>query len=240
MALRSTSEGIRPSLKIAAAFLVGVAIVVVWLLLPGAGNPVATGHGEVRDAPRGSRGPSNGFRGPSSRRGDWDPESGWSGAAQTLGAGLEPSRDDADPQLVAMNRSHGGGGDAGVVPEFYPTTHRGRLARVSGDVPVAEGAECEVRVLPVRTHRFNCLIKVSCEGIVLYPEPEMIAGYVSCDLAHGQPLRAVDDGVTGEDGDPTVEYDLHARKVVISDARDDGRSFAAELVMDVPRPLRRL
>lgn len=238
MAPHPTSRGIRPSLKIAAAFLVGVAVVIVWLVLPSAGNPGPRGDDPTAEGARGRRG-TGGWTGPSSRRGSWDSEAGWSGAAQALGAGLEPSRDDADPQLVAMNRSHGGG-DAGVVPEFYPTTHRGRLARVSGDVPLAEGAECEVRVLPVRTHRFNCLIKVQCDGVVLYPEPELVAGYVSCDLAHGQPLRAVDDGVTGEDGDPTVEYDLHARTVVISDARDDGRSFAAELIMDVPRPLRRL
>ena len=232
---------IRPGLKIAAAFLLGTAALVVWLVLAGGGNPEARARGAERGdgSLSAHAGRGSGWSGPSSRRMRWDREDGWSGGAAELGAGLDPAPHEDDPQVLAMNRSHGGGGDAGMAPDFYPTTRRGRLTRVTGDLPVASGAQCEVRVLPVRTHTFNCLIKVMCDGVVIYPEPGLTAGYVSCDLDDGFPIRAVDDGVTDEDGDPTVDFDLHARRVVVSDARTDGRSFAAELDIDpMVRPRR--
>lgn len=227
-------EGIRPSLKLLAAFCVGLAALTLYLAVSPEASTTSP-RGGARAVSAGSP-PQPAWRGPSEGRRHWtgaawsaDPEDGPSWAEGPTRP--RPGDDDQDPQVRAMHRSMGGA-DSGVDPEFWPTTRTGRLARVSGELPVPEGATCEVRVLPVRTHRFNCLIKVSCDGVVIYPEPELHAGYVSCDLAGGVPKRAVDDGVSGEDGDPTVDFDLDGRRVVISDARGDGRSFAAELVLN--------
>ncbi len=232
------AEPIRPALKLFAAFLAGVIGVVLYLLL----YPTAAPEPPDRVASGAAADPTGrgGSRGGSARR-HWSSSGGWSreAAAAPGWADTDPDRDDTDPQVRAMHRSYGGP-DAGIEPDFWPTTRRARLTRVSGDVPVEEGARCEVRVLPVRAYQFNCLIKVACGGVVIYPEPELEAGYVACNLRDGFPTRAVDDGVTGEDGDPTVDFDVLAGSVVVSDARDDGRSFAAELQLDPLLPRLRM
>lgn len=238
-----SDERIRPALKVAAAFFVGAGILAVWAVVTAESAP------RRADEPRGRRvllaepGPSEwtGWRGPSTRPMGAADEGEVSPGARALGAGLERRQEREDQQIRAMNHSHGAVGDAGIAPAFYPITQRGRLSSATGDLPVAAGASCEVRVLPVRTRgAFNCLIKVECDGVVIYPEPELHAGYVSCDVLQGVPARAIDDGVTDEDGDPTVDYDLRGAKVVVSDSRTDGRSFVAEVVMDPPPLLRRL
>lgn len=139
------------------------------------------------------------------------------------GPGVAP-----DPQLAAMHRSLGG--DAGLAP-FTPRAWEGRLARFRGSEPVAEGERCDVRVLPVRTRMFNCLVRVTCGGVVLYPDGPQRAGYAPCDVADGVPTRAVDDGTTPQDGDPTLEADLLARRVRVTD-EGPGRTFEAEVVLD--------
>ena len=162
----------------------------------------------------------------------------WSGDG--LGAPppiFDPARpqDQDDPQLRAMRRTVGLVADGGVAPPFYPTHRTARLASVSGNVDVSVGASCEVRVLPVRTHSFNCLVRVMCDDVVLYPDEQQNAGYVPCNVEDGNPTRAVDDGFTHADGDPTVELDMIARRISVTDDQPGGRHFAAELVIE---PLR--
>ena len=238
-----SEEPIRPALKVAAAFFVGTAILAVWAVVTAESGPRRPdGAGARREAAVDPPAEQwTGWQGGSAEAMPIGDEEPLSPGARAIGAGLEQRDRDDDQQILAMNVSHGAVGDAGIAPAFYPVTRRGRLSSATGDLPVGAGASCEVRVLPVRTRGpFNCLIKVECDGVVIYPEPELHAGYVSCDVARGVPARAVDDGVTDEDGDPTVDYDLRGAKVVVSDSRPDGRSFVAEVVMDPLPPLCRL
>lgn len=108
-------------------------------------------------------------------------------------------------------------------------TQSARLTSVEGDVPFQAGTSCEVRTLPVRAGRFNCLIRVMCDGMVVYPEARQQAGYVSCDVENGAAVRAVDDGITSADGDPTVHFDAESRRVVVTDDGPGVRAFRAEL-----------
>lgn len=241
MVPRPDNEGIRPALKLLAVACLGGAGLVAWLVLgaddPGGGPRAdrgaaggAASHADGWDPGR------DGWRGPSARRSHWSSGGGWSSDGADEPGWLEDDPDRMDPQELAMQRSLGGP-DSGVRPQFWPTRRRGRLTSVSGELPVTEGARCDVRVLPVRTATFNCLVKVTCDGIVLYPEPELQAGYVPCEVENDVPVRAVDDGVTHADGDPTVEVDLHEQRVVVTDDRPNGTSFAAELRLDplIPR-----
>jgi len=234
MVPRPDNEGIRPALKLLAVACLAGATLVAWLVLGADGE---AGPGE-RQRTAGVQAEGSGFgsgwSGPSASRRYYSQHGGWS--ADPADAPGWVDRNSAE-QERAMERSHGGP-DSGVRPQFWPITRRGRLTSVSGDLPVSPGAQCDVRVLPVRTSTFNCLVKVTCDGIVLYPEPELQAGYVPCDVENDLPTRAVDDGVTHRDGDPTVDVDLHARRVVVTDDRPNGSSFAAELEL-TPLPPRR-
>ena len=88
-----------------------------------------------------------------------------------------------------------------------------------------------MRVLPVQTYAFNCLVRVMCEGRVLYPNPEQTAGYAPCEVEDGRPLRAVDDGHTAADGDPLVRVDVQAGTVTVEDRGDGVDAYRATLRM---------
>jgi hypothetical protein len=139
-----------------------------------------------------------------------------------------------DPQVEAMERFMGPA-DGGVVPHFYPTYRTGRLASIRGDVPLPEGTSCEVRVLPVQTMQFSCLIRVMCDGVVLYPDPDQNAGYVECNLEGGAPATATDDGYSFADGDPTVAFDARAGSVSITDDGPGVPRFSAIVTLDPER-----
>lgn len=127
-----------------------------------------------------------------------------------------------DPQVAAYERSwqrFGDAGPGGRAPDFSPVTHLGVLQSVEGDAPVSEGARCEVRLLPVLSSLFNCVVRVACDDVVLYPDEAQQAGYAPCDVNDGVAMRATDDGLTYEDGDPTIDVDVPGRRVRV---RDDG------------------
>ena len=136
-----------------------------------------------------------------------------SGAAD---AGLEGRE---DPQVAAYERSWERFGDAGAgpAPDFAPTTHLGVVQSVEGAAPVSPGARCEVRLLPVLSSLFNCVVRVACDDVVLYPDPAQEAGYAPCSVESGVVLGALDDGSTHEDGDPSVEVDVTNRSVQVGD-----------------------
>lgn len=131
---------------------------------------------------------------------------------------------DQDPQLLAMWRSFRRDAlQAEGEPElpFEPTAHRAELLLAEGDAP-RNPTTCDVRVLPVRTHAFNCVVRVMCDGEVLYPNPDQTAGYVPCEIEDGRPVRAVDDGHSSRDGDPLVSLDLRAGTVTVEDRDESG------------------
>jgi len=138
--------------------------------------------------------------------------------ASTAGDAGVPTR---DPQQLAYERSWARYGDAGVgsvpAPDFSPTTHLGVVRAVGGAAPVQEGARCEVRLLPVASSLFNCVVRVTCDDVVLYPDQEQQAGYAPCEVNGGIAMRALDESTTGQDGDPRLEVDVEGRRVRVFD-----------------------
>lgn len=138
-----------------------------------------------------------------------------------------------DPQLGAMWRSfHSMSGPDGEAPElpFEPMAHRAELLESEGDVN-ASPTSCDVRVLPVQSGSFNCVVRVMCDGRVLYPNPSQTAGYVGCEVDdEGRPIRAVDSGNSRSDGDPLVSLDLENGTVTVEDFDSSGeRRYRATL-----------
>ncbi len=214
------NDPIRPGVWAAGVALVLAAALTAWLTL-------ARVPGHPRNASE-----------PDDRMAETPPpgtlDSSDAGVPGTFGPGLRPQAYGGgpgvapDPQLAAMHRTVGG--DAGLAP-FAPRIWEGRLTRFRGSVPVAEGERCNVRVLPVRTRAYNCLVRVMCGGVVLYPDSSQQAGYAPCDVTDGLPTRAVDQGTTPQDGDPLLEADLLARRVRVADEGPNG-DFEAEVVLD--------
>ncbi len=137
------------------------------------------------------------------------------------------------------SRASTGGLDGGA-GTFGAVTRRGRVAQVEGDAPVRAGATCDVRVLPVAAGGFNCLVRVICDGALLYPNPAQTAGYVACELGPAGPTFAADDGVSATDGDPRLTFDARAERVVVGDGGDGTAEYLATITLDTPRPFRRL
>lgn len=137
--------------------------------------------------------------------------------------------DDYDPQMWAMRRSYRIQADGGMPLPFPPSEHEASIVESEGELGVASGASCEVRVLPVRTPRFNCLARVVCDGRVLYPNPEQTAGYVPCEIEDGEAVAAADDGHTALDGDPLIRFDLRNGTVTVEDRGDGVAPFRATL-----------
>ena len=134
-----------------------------------------------------------------------------------------------DPQTRAMQRAFGVEGDAGVPLPFEPTEHPAVLVSSEGAKPSDRAAGCDVRVLPVRTREFNCVVRVMCGGEVLYPNESQTAGYVPCELDGRRVLRATDEGTTGEDGDPALWLDLVRGTVRVEDRGEGVSPYRATL-----------
>lgn len=137
--------------------------------------------------------------------------------------------EDYDPQMWAMRRSFRMQADGGMPLPFSPSEHEASIVESEGELGVAASASCEVRVLPVRTPRFNCLARVVCGGRVLYPNPTQTAGYVPCEIQDGEAVSAVDDGHTALDGDPLIRFDLQRGTVTVEDRGDGVAPFRATL-----------
>ena len=166
-------------------------------------------------------------RRPAVRRWFTEPRTSVAESAPQADADLAESLRRTDPQLFVSRRSFPDGGVQ--QPAFGPMTRVGRLELYQGTEDLRSDAACDVRVLPVRTRRFNCLVRVMCDGVVVYPNPAQTAGYVPCDLEGGLPVRARDDGTTEQDGDPTLDIDLGIGQVEVTDEREDGVSVRARI-----------
>lgn len=137
-----------------------------------------------------------------------------------------------DPQLLAMWRSfHELAPEYGSPPPlpFEPTAHRAELVDATGDVSRSPSS-CDVRVLPVSSGEFTCVVRVMCDGRVLYPNATQTAGYVQCEIQDGLPVRAVDSGFTARDGDPLVDLDLERGTVRVEEYDESGQpTYSATL-----------
>ncbi|HJL15791.1 MAG TPA: hypothetical protein RMH99_09050 [Sandaracinaceae bacterium LLY-WYZ-13_1] len=138
-----------------------------------------------------------------------------------------------DPQRTAMMRAFGPEGDGGVALPFSPITRRARIVEHEGAVPGDPDAACEVRVLPARSGRYDCLARVMCGGEVLYPNPSQTAGYVTCALDdEGTPTGLRDRGHSAVDGDPRIELDLTGGTATVRDLGDGVEPYRAELRLE--------
>lgn len=145
------------------------------------------------------------------------------------GGVIEPGEED-DPQVLAMRRSFGP--DAGMAAGFTPYRHRGRAVAAVGLDGVSPSAACDVRVLPVRSEGgFNCVVRVRCDGVTVYPDGALEAGYAPCDVERGVPSFASDRAPTDRDGDPELVVDLAMHLVRVRDVRGDRESLV-EIQLD--------
>lgn len=150
-------------------------------------------------------------------------------------APTETASVEGDPQLERSRASYGGN-DAGM-PPFATWERVGRVASVTGTSPVAVGETCSVRVLPVETQVFNCMVRVMCGDTLLYPDPNQGAGYVACSIGErGTPSYASDDATTDNDTDPMVEINLALAHVLVGDRANDGREYHATITLEDPPP----
>lgn len=153
-----------------------------------------------------------------------------------------------DPQRLASQRSfHGADAGVGAAP-FQETWARGHLLSVDGSLDAHAGQECWVRVLPVGTGGYNCLVRVTCGETLLYPDGSQQAGYAPCDVEDGRVVRGTDRSTSGRDGDPTLDLDLGRGHLQVHDATPQQgepyferlgatavRTFSAQIALDPPR-----
>ncbi len=226
----SEREQIRPTVWLFVGFIVGACVLALYLVIDlsdiDAGRPeVATAH----EDPYWTDHRRHRWASRHERSQIYDPNTdpGLSAAYR------DP--DAPDPQVEAMERWLGPS-DGGVPMHFNPTYEVGELAHVEGIAALEPGTTCDIRVLPIQAYRFSCMIRVMCDGLVLYPDPDQGAGYVECDVEDGQPMAAIDDGYTHTDGDPTVRFDRRGLRVTVSDDGPGVPAFRAEIELQ-PRRL---
>lgn len=136
---------------------------------------------------------------------------------------------ESDPQMMAFERSFSTAEDAGVRQPFSIAYHRGTLVSASG-VSVHPGASCEVRVLPVRSFEFNCLVRVTCDDVVIYPDDALRAGYAPCEIEGSEAISAIDESST--DGDREIDLDVRGRSVVVQERIGDDPIVSARVVLE--------
>jgi hypothetical protein len=134
-----------------------------------------------------------------------------------------------------MRESYSIVGDGGAALPFEPLVRSARLVEAEGELSLRAGTGCEVRVLPVRSGPYNCLVRVMCEGRVLYPNPTQTAGYAPCELEGGLPIRALDEAATESDGDPRLRLDLREGLVRVEELEGDALRYRATLRLAAER-----
>lgn len=102
-----------------------------------------------------------------------------------------------------------------------PVVRNGRVSEATASAPMAPGANCTVSTAtcdgasPGVPH---CRAEIRCGNIPLYGGGAM--GRVACEES-GAPQRALDNDATPIDGDPRLELDIPAGRVVVSDTTSD-------------------
>lgn len=133
-----------------------------------------------------------------------------------------------DPQLSRFRASFEPEADL----PFRPTGRRGRITSSRGlDLP--PDASCDVRVLPVADPSgFNCLVRVVCGGVVVYPNQSQTAGYVACEVDGRGPQRAEDSMPSVRDGDPSILLDLASGTVQVGDRDHESSLYDVTIALD--------
>ena len=132
-----------------------------------------------------------------------------------LGTYATSVQDENDPQMQAFRQSYRAEEDAGITQPFSIAYYRGTLLSTSGVPGLNAGAACEVRVLPVASAAFNCLLRVVCNDVIVYPDERMQAGYAPCEIESGQVISAVDD--SSFDGDREINLNTRTRIVSVNE-----------------------
>lgn len=140
-----------------------------------------------------------------------------------LGAYATGVQDEDDPQMQAFHQSYRNETDAGIAQPFSIVYHRGTLVSTSGVAGLSAGASCEVRVLPVSSFSFNCLLRVTCDGVVLYPDEALQAGYAPCEVEAGRVISAVDD--SSRDGDREIDVNTRTHMVNVRETDPEERAL---------------
>lgn len=104
-------------------------------------------------------------------------------------------------------------------PVGEPVVHRAMVVRSLGSAPAEAGDDCSLEVTRVTGEYFNCRIRVSCHGEVLYGLPG--AGYNRCELEGNEVRSAQDRNGTRRDGDPKLHLDLERGRVIVRDRAPD-------------------
>ncbi|MCB9592421.1 MAG: protein kinase [Sandaracinaceae bacterium] len=89
-----------------------------------------------------------------------------------------------------------------------------------------DGGACTIAVRAVRSGNFNCRFNIRCGGRVVYGAGT--SGYNRCRRANGEFVGAVDQGMTAQDGDPEMSFDLPGRRARV---RDRGMDFQMHIVL---------
>lgn len=121
-----------------------------------------------------------------------------------------------------------GGSPADIQPATYPA----RVASVLGEPAVAVGDACTVSIAAApRGGNANCRVRVDCGGRYLYG-----AGTTGYALCSGPPAALVgrDDLPTSSGGDPTLDLDVSAREVILTDQTIRG-TWVVQLAIDPAR-----
>ena len=140
-----------------------------------------------------------------------------------LGTYAHGVQDEDDPQMRAFHQSYRGDEDAGVSQPFSIAYHRGTLLSTSGVAGLNAGAPCEVRVLPVMAAGYNCLLRVMCNDVIVYPDEGMQAGYAPCEVEAGQVVSAIDN--SSSDGDREIDLNTRTRVVRVNEVDRESRAL---------------
>lgn len=238
--MESRSPKVNPAVFWVLLPFLGLCLLFAWRVVDRGWSPAK--EREARDAAgqEGSATSESAAGDGSYRHRDWtgaDPDAGprTASAGRRGSAGRAPQTDlddqgPPDPQVLAMRRSFPDDVDAGVPMPFPPAQLGARITVATGDRDIAAGMACDLRILPVRAGRFNCVVRVLCGGELLYPNPTQTAGYVPCTVGEdGSVTRAVDRGATHRDGDPRLDY--AGDYVIVDDDGGDVAPFRAVLAI---------
>lgn len=100
----------------------------------------------------------------------------------------------------------------------------GKVSKIEGTIPhglaLGVGDRCTVEVrMPTNSETFPCRVFAACGEPLHTYYGAGTAGYMTCEMENGKPLRATDDA--DDDGDPAFTFDLPAGTAKVSATRPE-------------------
>lgn len=112
-------------------------------------------------------------------------------------------------------------------PAFAEVIDRSvRVAQVRGLEGVSVGDRCEFQVRPVWEFPESCRIALRCNGQWIYGAGE--AGYLTCAVARGRAVSALDENPTSNGGDPRLRWT--GTRVTVGDFSEHGGAWELSAV----------